>query len=180
MREGATSQELRGPPEATQDPDQSLRPPPVQLRAVQGSILHSVPRIPGRMTQPCLRVSLSVRLCVVVRVCVCASVCACMRVCVLTAGCAPWHCESSELSDAVNSFIPAAPGTSDQCVEVAPEFLRPCFSVLLSVSHCRQTTRRAHSSPTSLSLSPHLYLIFLPFGLTENHFFWRIYFSLHL
>lgn len=51
----------------------------------------------------------------------------CCTPCVVTAGCAHWHCESSELGDAVNSFIPAAPGTSDR-VDVAPEF---CASVLL-------------------------------------------------
>lgn len=47
--------------------------------------------------------------------------------CALTAGCAHWFCESSELGDAVNSFIPAAAGTSDR-VDVDLEF---CPSALL-------------------------------------------------
>lgn len=47
--------------------------------------------------------------------------------CALTAGCAHWFCESSELGDAVNSFIPAAAGTSDR-VDVDLEF---CASALL-------------------------------------------------
>lgn len=48
----------------------------------------------------------------------------------LTVGCAHWSCESSELGDAVNSFIPAALGTSDG-EEVAPEFCAPALFVAL-------------------------------------------------
>lgn len=53
-------------------------------------------------------------------------VCLCVRVCVCRGLGAYWSCESSASGDAVNSFIPAAVGTSD-VEEVAAEF---CCSVL--------------------------------------------------
>lgn len=80
----------------------------------------------------------------------------CARVCkegsgsccprVLTAGCAHGYCESSELGDAVNSFIPAALDTSD-CVEVALEF---CASARLVAPFFSADSRRGRRALLSI------------------------------